>query len=303
MWAAILATDFAERAEALAAEIVAADPDVVGLQEVSLFRYQTPGDMALGGTTPATTDTLDFLDLLMDELDALSANYSVAAQVTDFDLEVPIGIAGQPLPDDIRLTDHDVILVKSGVGVGGTGSGNYTLNLTLPGPGAIGTITVTRGWVYADVSIGAKEFRFVNTHLEPATSMGQVVPDLVALQEVQGLELRTVLGTSTLPLVVVGDLNSPADGSVTQTYPAMITWGLTDLWSSVYPADVGYTCCQAANLVNTTSSLDERIDVILFTNAFAAVSAEIVGEETSDMTGVSALWPSDHAGVWGVLKF
>jgi len=301
MWAAVQATDFTERAEALAAEIESAMPDVIGLQEVSLFRYQTPGDKALGGTVPAETVVLDFLDVLMDALEDLGLNYTVAAQVTDFDLEVPIE-AGGLWPDDIRLTDHDVILVRGGVGVLDTDSGNYSLNLTTVFAG-IDTITVTRGWVSADLWFpNGKVFRFVNTHLEPATIGGMPVPELIALQEAQAAELRSVLNTSNLPLIVVGDLNSPADGSLTQTYNSMLNWGLSDLWTSVL-SGVGYTCCQNADLLNPTSVLDERIDLILFTNPFSAESVDIVGEETGDMTTVTGLWPSDHAGVWGVVRY
>ena len=51
---AVLASNFPERAQALAGEIAASRPHLVGLQEVSTYRVQSPGDAAFGGTTPAT---------------------------------------------------------------------------------------------------------------------------------------------------------------------------------------------------------------------------------------------------------
>ena len=52
--AIIVASNFPARAAALAQEIVARSPDIVALQEVSLLRRQSPGDLIAGGTVPAT---------------------------------------------------------------------------------------------------------------------------------------------------------------------------------------------------------------------------------------------------------
>ena len=53
LWGEIQATDFAARAEALADEIADAQPHLVGLQEVSLFRHQSPGDYLIGNPQAA----------------------------------------------------------------------------------------------------------------------------------------------------------------------------------------------------------------------------------------------------------
>ncbi|RUA19318.1 MAG: hypothetical protein DSY83_00620, partial [Flavobacteriia bacterium] len=50
----MLYTNFRARAEAIADEIAASTPDVVGLQEVSTYYKQTPGDSLLQSSTPAT---------------------------------------------------------------------------------------------------------------------------------------------------------------------------------------------------------------------------------------------------------
>ena len=80
------ATDFPVRSMLLAAEIAAASPDVVGLQEVALWRFQAQSDFT---ATPATDVRYDFLQLLQDQLRARGADYSVAVSQDEFDQELP----------------------------------------------------------------------------------------------------------------------------------------------------------------------------------------------------------------------
>ena len=63
-WGMVQQTNFSERARALADEIAAATPHLVGLQEVSLYRMQNPGDVLLGNPTAAEDVVLDFLAIL-----------------------------------------------------------------------------------------------------------------------------------------------------------------------------------------------------------------------------------------------
>ena len=65
----ILQSNFPVRAEALAEQIVRRNPDLVALQEVSLIRRQSPGDLIVGGTTLATDVELDYLAILLDALE------------------------------------------------------------------------------------------------------------------------------------------------------------------------------------------------------------------------------------------
>jgi hypothetical protein len=66
----------------------------------------------------------------------------------------------------------------------------------------------------------------------------------------------------------------------------------------------GVTCCQTADLSNTTSQLTQRLDIVFAqwgTAGFGGQSrVEVVGEATDDILvhplGYT-LWPSDHAGV------
>lgn len=60
MWSAIQATDFRQRAQLLADEIVQADPHIIGLQEVAMYRIQSPGDFLQGNRQAATEVAIDF---------------------------------------------------------------------------------------------------------------------------------------------------------------------------------------------------------------------------------------------------
>ncbi len=105
-FATVVATDFRKRVTGLTDEIAAARPHLIGLQEISLIRTQSPGDILQGNPTAATHVAYDFLAILMDTLRARGLRYAVAAKVRDTDVELPM--ATRSAPDDIRLTDYDV---------------------------------------------------------------------------------------------------------------------------------------------------------------------------------------------------
>ena len=111
-WQELLATNFPERAGTIADEIKRFRPHLIGLQEVSLIRTQSPGDAIVGGTVPAETVVFDFLEILLASLEARGLRYEVAGMVQDTDFEAPRANATF---DDVRLTDFDVILARSDV--------------------------------------------------------------------------------------------------------------------------------------------------------------------------------------------
>ncbi|UCC83619.1 MAG: endonuclease/exonuclease/phosphatase family protein [Gemmatimonadota bacterium] len=287
LWAEIQATDFADRAEALADEIAEHQPHLVGLQEASLFRRQSPGDFLIGNPQDAEDVVLDHVDVLLAALADRGLTYSAVAISTGMDVEVPMALSPTEF-DDMRLTDHEVILARSGVGIASVDERNFTVNVETP------MLTILRGWVAVDATIGGETVRFLSTHLEPP----EFAPEV---QAAQAAEIMAELAGETLPVVVVGDLNSNADGSSTPTYSDFLAAGYWDAWTEAGTGD-GLTCCHEDDLQNPTATLVKRIDYILYRGNLEVVSADVVGDDPAERT-TAGLWASDHAGVVATLQF
>jgi endonuclease/exonuclease/phosphatase family metal-dependent hydrolase len=288
-WEQVQASRFPERADALADEIARAEPDLVGLQEAALYRKDMPAD---GPFSPAETVELDFLDLLLDALAERGYRYEAAASIEGTDAELP---AGLPPAFDVRLTDRVVVLVRrDGRGrrlhVSEPRTGHYAAALTVPTVG--GPITLKRGWASVTVRAHGRSFRFITTHLEAFSAPVQVA---------QGDELARRPAAGPLPVVLVGDFNSRADGSGTPTYANLVAAGFADAWSEARPGEPGLTCCHGVDLREPEPRLVSRIDLVLTSGGFRSVSADVVGDESGDRT-TGGLWPSDHAGVVATLR-
>jgi endonuclease/exonuclease/phosphatase family metal-dependent hydrolase len=135
----------------------------------------------------------------------------------------------------------------------------------------------------------------MSTHLET----GGAEP----IQRLQAAELLQNVGASTLPTILVGDFNSDAGGSTTQTYGELVNGGLVDTWHVVNPNRPGLTGSQKEDLRNSPSTLNRRIDLIFTarTGDLKAMDAYVVGDKERDRTP-SGMWPSDHAGVITTLR-
>ncbi len=289
VFATVQANDFHARAGALAAEIEAANPDLIGLQEVETFRIQDPSDYVTGTTGPNATEVyLDFLDVLMDSLSARGLDYQVASEVENADVELPAAKSATEF-FDVRLTDHDVILARSDIQTSNPVSAGYQARVPFElAPGD--TVWFQRGYTSVDASIDDVDFTFANTHLE--VSAGGT---LTVIQRAQAGELIQQFGGRS-PLIVVGDFNS-APGSAPY---GDLTTTFSDAWTESGNTDPGLTCCQP-ELLTESQSLYERIDLILFKGDIDVLSEHVVGNQSSDRTA-SGLWPSDHAGVVAELK-
>lgn len=282
LWNDMLATDFPARAKVLADQIQAADPDVIALQEVSLWRYGPQNALLL---PVATNVQVDFLVVLTQELQARGLAYEVTEVGTNADFELP-GTTGK----DYRLTDRDVILRKPSVPVTATASGTYphlgTLPVTPPGGGAAIPVTIKRGWVSADLRAGGKTIRLFNTHLEafdPNVATSQV-GDLLAVAD-----------PAARPTVIVGDMNLPP---TTPGYAQYLAAGtrLRDAWTVANPADPGLSCCWNPDLRGGT--LATRIDLVFATPELVSSTARLLDVGALTPGG---LHPSDHLGVLATL--
>ena len=307
IFAAVQSTDFHARARAIADQIELHRPQLIGLQEVALFRIQSPGDFLLGNPVQASTPVLDYLEILAAELAARGLHYDVAARLEAFDVELPMVNFQTGGLDDIRLTERLAILAQKDVSW--TNPQNATF--AAPLPIELGGVQLLKysGWASVDVTYKGLPYRFVNTHLEPADiAPGVVHPDLAALQAAQLAELLAIVDGSPFPVAMVGDFNSDADGSTTQTYQDVRDAGFVDAWLIGAPRGPGYTANQAPDLLNAVSQLFHRIDFVFYRDEFTersgefqgALNVEVVGEEHGDRT-TSGLWPSDHAGVFASL--
>jgi endonuclease/exonuclease/phosphatase family metal-dependent hydrolase len=289
VWSSVQANDFRVRANAIADEILAELPDVVGLQEVSWWRTQTPSDFATNPTTNAATNAYDYLDLLLDALAARGLTYVAAQQLDLFDVELPVGNM------DVRLTDRQVILVRQGV----VHTANPSDKAVFPDAALLpldlltGTVRVKRGWTKVEVTVGsgaaAEDATVYNTHLEAFFD---------PIRDAQAGVLAGIIGADDASRVVlVGDLNST---DAETAYGAFTGTGFSDVWAELGTGD-GFTCCFAGDLrePRTVDDLDERIDHVLFRGTVTPETVDVLGEADGDRR--SNLWPSDHAGVAATL--
>lgn len=296
----IAATDFPERAGALAQEIADKRPHLVGLQEV----YR----LSLNGST-AAPPYRDYLDDLLEALAARGAQYYVVAANRNLDVAIPIPGVGV-----VQTTDRDVVLARADVtawpvaidGCRESVDGcNFDAVFTINSP--VGPIALERGYVVVDALIGARTVRFVNTHFE--------VPELpLQVQAAQAAELLAALAATPnphgQPVIVAGDLNSaPTDVTqliggvrVVPPYRQLANSGLSDVWLQRPGSANGLTCCELSDLSNAESAHVKRVDVIFTSVVPDNVKATLLGVDAEDKT-VSGLWPSDHAGVVASLRF
>jgi endonuclease/exonuclease/phosphatase family metal-dependent hydrolase len=304
----VTATNFPVRAEGLADEILDQRPDLVGLQEVALWRTGPPSIAPLlGAPKTATTVRYDFLDLLLDELNARRPQYRPVVVQEQFDFEAPAnenGVEGDgpaPTPDaelNGRLTMRDVILARVGAGVHiwEPEGGHFEHLLTLP---ILGTpVTVTRGWTKVDARVrGTFRFRFVNTHLEAFDP--RIVHPSIRAQQAAELVANGGPASSELPVALVGDLNSDDDTVVPddqQAYRVLLAAGFVERSTG----DPLSCCIDSYDLTTgTAAAFDHQVDHIM-TNApdrVRLVTSVVTGREM-----VNGYWNSDHAGVFSALR-
>jgi len=125
-----------------------------------------------------------------------------------------------------------------------------------------------------DLSVQGKAVRFINTHLDgdcsdPAFQRAQA-------QEILDGPVQDARNKN-LPVVLLGDLNSKADGSGTPTYAELLKVGFVDSWAEVGRGS-GFTCCQDDDLLNKVSHLSDRRAFVL-----------LGGPSSSSATGPSRL--------------
>jgi len=309
-------TNFPVRSKLLAAEIARTRPDLIGLQEVALWRsgpIELPPSTAIG-VPNATHVDYDFLQTLLDELGATGASYHAVSVQNESDVEGP-SFLGNPFtgtmtdPSDRRLTMRDVILVRdeAPLEIVDHGSRQYVARLDLSVGGL--PASFVRGYNWADVRSGSKTFRFINTHLESASS------DLALAQAGELLAGPASYDGTT---IVVCDCNSdPLNNTVKPSdlrgtphsgpYNFITGSGFTDEWLNWAPASDGWSSGLSEAVTDATAvKFDHRIDMVFARGAkkdgLKVDAGQMTGNEVSDRDPATGLWPSDHAGVVLTLK-
>lgn len=293
LWANVKDSDIPARAKRLAAEIAEHKPDLVGLQEVEIFRTQHPSDFVWGSSDVLNAQDVQFdlLTLLKKELEALSEKYVVAVEAPYTDAELPGALEAGALTD-VRMTDRDVILVKEGLAFSNPRHMPYNTFIPLPVAGAMGvTVPMRRGVGLVDVTRDGAVFTFANTHLE-------VGGPAAAFQESQARDLLKVLKATPGTQVVLGDFNSaPVVPYTTKSY-GLVAEFLTDAWTKLKPGDAGFTCC--SELKDANRSDTSRIDIVFYRGKVTPLDIQVIGIDPGKRTE-NGLWPSDHAGVVATL--
>jgi endonuclease/exonuclease/phosphatase family metal-dependent hydrolase len=282
LWQEVQTTDFPARAKLLAHEIRTTRPDVIGMQEVALWR-RGPDGVKDGAATPATKVVYDFAGSLLGRL---ASSYRIATMQVEADIEAPTSLGY-----DVRLTMRDVIFVhkRKGLRIRHRLGANYARTFEVPTP--IGTLTSRRGWTGIDGSLGGKRFRFVDTHLE-------AFDDATRLAQARALAAGPLRKGGTV--ILVGDLNSDptgATGAKPDAYNVFTGAGLRDTWLLRNPKGSGNNCClkQETIMDPPPGPFDHRVDHILAKGRFKVLRTRIVGTDPVNRTA-AGLWPSDHGG-------
>ncbi len=284
----VINSEFSRRAQGLAREIEELDPDIIALQEVSIF-YTGPADFLTNYTINADCTEYDFLEILQNTLISKGLDYKVAVSSENADTELT------DLEKDLRLIDRDIILVKSSLTVSGENTQIYADNFDIEIAGV--SVVIKRSYSEVLVEIDGNIIRVVNTHLE--------VPEVDStVNESQASELvdhiANDLSTEDYPIILAGDFNS---GPVYN--PAAyntIYSAFNDSWYDINPDDDGFTCCYSADL--TEGTLAARIDIIFYLNPGAisinpdeSIITQLDNDEKIIRTDGTNIWSSDHAGI------
>ncbi len=298
------ASNFEGRARLLAREIAERKPEIVALQEAALWRFQPAG----GGEVVL----YDNIDLLRSALKALEVPYRVVAVNLLSDLALP----GDQIGGALRFTDRNAVLVRSDLRRPTFYLSNVrsqTFDAAFPFAG----LTITAGYISADVHIGDERFRFVTTHLE---SPIQGIPEATDVQIAQAKELIDDLSNTRMPVVICGDFNSDANhGGGVEDTPAVDLFpaaGYMETWPATHRrGDLGFTWPLFLEDQFPHGGLPppffahsrpfERIDL------FFSRGMDVVGSELVLAPARGALKPSfpeappfgsDHAGVIAIFK-
>lgn len=324
MWDQVKQTDFSKRAKILASEINQTAPDVIGLQEATIWYCKKyPWSKKV--------EVFNFTDQLISEL---GDKYKLASK--DGIKALNPGFSINPIPFLTKVNDPetfqkifgsssaacgfetgDALLVKrsNNLEIIAVGNSEYETSYSI-----VPTImTIYRGYSWADIKVNGIPTRFVTTHLESLWDENKI-PNSAK----QAQQLIDDLSNTKMPLIVMGDFNSdprdprpksqpnpgeqPVESQICKAKssdcnahlimsqagykdagpdslnPKNFTWGMNALLTGADPKRL-----TAAKLMGNQDGFTDRLDYIFSKNGTENISSQIVGTK--------AEYGSDHAGV------
>ena len=334
MWDQVKKTDFNKRAPKLAAEVIAQKPDVVGLQEATIwfckkniFSKRTEvfnfTEQFLAATKAQGTE---YVLAQKDGKTALNTGYSIAAvpfvtMVNDPETFQPLfgqdkAACGFEIADALAIRAD---LAGNVLKVGNTEyEQTYTIVTTI--------MTIYRGYTWADIQIGNTPVRFVTTHLESLWDEKKVPNAAIQAQQL----IRDLADTKN-PIVVMGDFNSdprdprmpenpnpgeqpvasdacPAGTSKCNAYLLMSEAGFVDAGPDpMLPENYSWgmnalltgpdaTRLKFAKLLGNSAGYTDRLDYVFSRNGAKAVSSQLIGNKAPNNLN------TDHAGIVATLS-
>ena len=268
-------TAFPRRVDALAAAVSREAPDLIGLQEVCLWRAD--GEVLW-----------DYEAQLIAALTRQGVGYERVVGQRTFHGWGVIQDGGRDVRLDLSGSNTVLRRSDSPVRVETTASGLYGNAFTVPASAFELEATLDRGWSAARCTTAdGTSFVFVDTHTEAYDD---------AARDIQRDELLGSLTNQAETVVIVGDFNA-VPGTIGM--PA----GYVDAWIAAGNPSGGpeaATCGQSGDLRNEESMLRDRIDYVWVRGA-RVLSATRIGARPQERTP-EGLWPSDHAGVVAELE-
>jgi endonuclease/exonuclease/phosphatase family metal-dependent hydrolase len=265
----VRATGPTARMRLIAREIAQARPDLVGLQEATVWKTVSHG---------RTRVVADYLKTIMAELRRLHAPYRIVGE------RLSLHLTAKTSPGvKVEFTDGNAILARSGVRVGNLRSADFEHKLAIQTK-ALGSVSVNRSWISLDAVVGGAAVRFVDTHLEAYSTA-------VRLQQAEEL-VRGPLKAGGRA-ILVGDLNSSADLPSAADRPPFLAIRRAGFVDERTPQP---NCCFNDDL--RTGGWDHVVDHIMARPGVGLVRSFLSGRETT----AAGRHPSDHGGVVSVLS-
>jgi endonuclease/exonuclease/phosphatase family metal-dependent hydrolase len=324
MWEQVQKTDFSKRKKILAEEIRSEAPDVIGIQEATIWYCKAH-------FWSSKTEVFNFTKELLNELDG---DYIIASK-DGVEANNP-GYSIGPIPFLTKVTDTktfqplfgqntadcgfqigDALLIKKSLKqyVNQVGNSEYeAVYKVVPT-----LMEIYRGYSWADITMQGANVRFVTTHLESLWDANEI-PKAAD----QARQLVKDLSETKSPIVVIGDFNSdprdprpkdspnpgeqptasdkcPAGSTTCNAYkvmkkagfidsgpdasdPSTYSWGMNALLTGPDSKRL-----KAAQAMGNKNGFSDRLDYIFVKNGIKVLSSRMIGQTPP--------YGTDHAGV------